>query len=138
MVRNGKPVLIDYQGMRFGTPFYDLGSLLCDPYVLLSDREIEELLAFYYNIERWDMDWVSFRGLFWDASAERLMQALGAYGFLSLTKGLSVFRSYIPQGLANLLRAASLSGAMPLLVELVESCQAAAATRSVGPSHQDG
>ena len=33
MIREGEPVLIDFQGMRLGSPFYDLGSLLCDPYV---------------------------------------------------------------------------------------------------------
>ena len=33
MIRKGEPVLIDFQGMRPGSPFYDLGSLLCDPYV---------------------------------------------------------------------------------------------------------
>ena len=36
MIRDGEPFLIDFQGMRFGSPFYDLGSLLCDPYVNLS------------------------------------------------------------------------------------------------------
>ena len=33
MIRDGEPFLIDFQGMRFGSPFYDLGSLFCDPYV---------------------------------------------------------------------------------------------------------
>jgi aminoglycoside/choline kinase family phosphotransferase len=31
LIREGEPFLIDFQGMRFGNPFYDLGSLLCDP-----------------------------------------------------------------------------------------------------------
>ena len=125
MVLGGEPVLIDYQGMRFGTPFYDLGSLLLDPYVRLSDGEIEELLAFYYGITGWGLEWPLFRALFWDASAQRLMQALGAYGFLSLTKGLGAFSRHIPQGLANLLRAASHAGALPLLKELAGSCREA-------------
>ena len=38
MIRDGEPFLIDFQGMRFGSPFYDLGSLLCDPYVDFSDE----------------------------------------------------------------------------------------------------
>ena len=33
MVVNGEPVLIDFQGLRPGSFFYDLGSLLFDPYV---------------------------------------------------------------------------------------------------------
>jgi aminoglycoside/choline kinase family phosphotransferase len=46
MIRDGEPFLIDFQGMRFGSPFYDLGSLLCDPYVRFSDGERTELLSF--------------------------------------------------------------------------------------------
>ncbi len=39
MIKNDRPVFIDFQGMRHGNPFYDLGSLICDPYAnrLLSD-----------------------------------------------------------------------------------------------------
>ena len=55
MIRNGEPFLIDFQGMRFGSPFYDLGSLLCDPYVEFSSGELDELLSFYYRLARWDL-----------------------------------------------------------------------------------
>ena len=55
MLRNEEPFLIDFQGMRFGNPFYDLGSLLCDPYVTLSGSEQEDLLSFYYGLSKWDM-----------------------------------------------------------------------------------
>jgi hypothetical protein len=34
-----------------------------------------------------DLDQATFRYVFWEASAQRLMQALGAYGFLALKKG---------------------------------------------------
>jgi dTDP-glucose pyrophosphorylase len=39
MIRDAEPFLIDFQGMRFGSLFYDLGSLLCDPYVIFSSNE---------------------------------------------------------------------------------------------------
>ena len=39
MVCNGEAFLIDFQGMRFGSPFYDLGSLLCDPYTNFPNGE---------------------------------------------------------------------------------------------------
>jgi len=52
MIRDGEPLFIDFQGMRFGSPFYDLGSLLCDPYVNLSESELDELLSFYYGLSR--------------------------------------------------------------------------------------
>ena len=39
MIKNGQPVLIDFQGLRKGCLFYDLGSLICDPYVTFTDEE---------------------------------------------------------------------------------------------------
>jgi N-acetylmuramate 1-kinase len=122
MVREEEPILIDFQGMRFGNPLYDLGSLLCDPYVVFSENEIDELLSFYYKLSAQDLDWLAFRGCFWEASAQRLMQALGAYGFLGVAKGLTAFLAHIPAGLNNLRRAASHIASLPLLAELSRSC----------------
>jgi len=123
MIRGGEPFLIDFQGMRFGSPFYDLGSLLCDPYVTFTDGERDELLSFYYGLALGKFDWKGFRDHFWEASAQRLMQALGAYGFLGLRKGLKAFLEHIPAGLRNLHRAAAQAASLPLLRELSLSCQ---------------
>ena len=142
MIRDGEPFLIDFQGMRFGSPFYDLGSLLCDPYVHFSTSlevhpephgegvnfsgsEQEELLSFYYGMAKWDLDWVTFQNHFWEASAQRLMQALGAYGFLGLKKGLKTFLEHTPAGLQNLQYAASHAATLPRLRELSVTCQRA-------------
>jgi hypothetical protein len=123
MIRGGEPYLIDFQGMRFGSPFYDLGSLLCDPYVDLSSNERDELLSFYYKLLEWDLDWHTFQNAFWEASAQRLMQALGAYGYLGLEKGLKAYLEHIPAGLRNLHRAASQVASLPRLRELSLTCQ---------------
>jgi aminoglycoside/choline kinase family phosphotransferase len=125
MIRDGEPFFIDFQGMRFGSPFYDLGSLLCDPYVHFSGSEQKELLAFYYGMAKWDLDWDTFQNYFWEASAQRLMQALGAYGFLGVKKGLKTFLEYIPAGLQNLQYAASHATNLSRLRELSVTCQRA-------------
>jgi len=125
MIREGNPFFIDFQGMRFGTPFYDLGSLLCDPYVAFDDRERDELLFFYYGLSKRELAWAGFRNSFWEASAQRLMQALGAYGFLGLRKGLKAFLEHIPAALRNLHRASAQAASLPLLRELSLSCQRA-------------
>lgn len=78
MIQDGEPYLIDFQGMRFGSLFYDLGSLLCDPYVRFSEEERDKLLVFYYGLSKRDLAWPNFQQLFWEASAQRLMQTLGA------------------------------------------------------------
>ena len=123
MIRDGEPFLIDFQGMRFGSPFYDLGSLLYDPYVDLTTGEQEELLSFYYSLSKRDLDWTAFQNNFREASAQRLMQALGAYGFLGMKKGLKTFLDYIPAGLHHLLDATSRVSSLPLLYELCLKCE---------------
>jgi len=115
--------------MRFGSPFYDLGSLLCDPYVRLSDGEIEELLEFYYGIGGWDLEWPRFARSSGTLRRSASCRPSGIR-FLSLTRGLKAFSSHIPQGLANLLGAASHAGALPRLKELAGSCRAALKTSS--------
>jgi aminoglycoside/choline kinase family phosphotransferase len=125
MLRDGEPVLIDFQGMRIGSAFYDLGSLLCDPYVAFTDSEREELLTFYYGLSAPAMTWPAFEARFREASAQRLMQALGAYGFLGLHRHLRHFLDHIPAGLANLLNATAAAGSLPALHALCLKCRAA-------------
>jgi len=123
MIRDGEPLFIDFQGMRFGSPFYDLGSLLCDPYVNLLDSERDELLSFYYGLSKSNQDLAAFQNTFWEASVQRLMQALGAYGFLGFKKGLKVYLDHIPSGLRNLRLATSHISSLPRLRGLSETCQ---------------
>src|SRR5207247_6690256 len=75
IMRNGQAYLIDFQGMRPGLAEYDLASLLYDPYVVLTDPEREELLAYYCGGKISD----DFRETLRLCEMQRLMQALGAY-----------------------------------------------------------
>jgi hypothetical protein len=125
MICNDEPVLIDFQGMRFGNPFYDLGSLLYDPYVLLTDGEREELLDYYYGISTFGYGFKVFQEMFRQASVQRLMQALGAYGFLGQQGNHPEFLSYIPAGLENLIDAAGANPALLLLRNLALRCREA-------------
>ncbi len=122
MICRGVPVLIDFQGMRLGSPFYDLGSLLYDPYVFFTAEERLELLSYYYVLSNRVLDWKGFRKAFYEASAQRLMQALGAYGFLGMKRGLSDFLGYIPRGLENLIDAAGRMRSLSRLRELAVKC----------------
>jgi aminoglycoside/choline kinase family phosphotransferase len=125
MIYRDAPFLIDFQGMRFGSPFYDLGSLLCDPYVPLTEAERLELLSFYHEYSASKMDWDEFQKFFWEASAQRLMQALGAYGFLGFVKGIRSYLAHVPSGLANLRTSAENAASLPDLFELCERCHQA-------------
>jgi aminoglycoside/choline kinase family phosphotransferase len=104
IIRNGQAHLIDFQGMRPGLAEYDLASLLFDPYVTFSRAECEELLADYESKREAGgkpvaPDW---RATFRLCGIQRLMQALGAYGFLGLVKGNRTFLDYIPAAMQSL------------------------------------
>jgi len=122
---DGTVRLIDYQGSRYGSIFYDVASLLLDPYVALEDAEIDALLTHFHDTltgagyfvdpsaadgetahrarpaREWDA-YPAFRTAFLEAGLQRVMQALGAYCFLSRTKGIAAFAAYIPAGEARL------------------------------------
>jgi len=121
MLKEGGAWFIDFQGMREGTRFYDLGSLLYDPYVPFTPEQRLECARYYYDLGATEgMEWAVFAENFHAAAAQRLMQALGAYGFLGIVKGKSEFLHHIPAGLRNLQEAAHASGILPHLVELTE------------------
>ncbi len=98
LVSKGQGWLIDFQGLRPGLAQYDLASLLYDPYVTLSDAERTELLAHYRTLaaRRGGAVTDNFDDIFWMCAAQRLMQALGAYGFLGLKGGRPDFLEHVP------------------------------------------
>ncbi len=121
MISEGSAWLIDFQGMRFGLPQYDLASLLYDPYVTLTDSERNELVEVYKkrliaNGGAVDSD---FDTTYKWCALQRLMQALGAYGFLGHQKGRTSFLSHIPAAKKSLQEVMSgLDGLEPLLQKL--------------------
>ena len=123
MVRNGEPFLIDFQGMRLGSPFYDLGSLLCDPYVEIRESERAALLRCYYDLTRPPCGWEVFQELFLCGSAQRLMQALGAYGFLGRERGKPHFLAHIPAALDRLIDITDRLETLPQLNALARRCR---------------
>ncbi len=94
----GKAWLIDFQGMRPGLAEYDLASLLYDPYVDLSSEERGELTAYYRMRSQAAGSGApsSDQEILDLCAMQRLMQALGAYGFLGLEKQRSEFLEHIP------------------------------------------
>ena len=95
MVRDGAVFLIDFQGMRAGLAGYDVASLLYDPYASMSDDERSELSNSYAQIAG-RTDFAAWEDELQACARQRLMQALGAYGFLGRVKGRRHFLSYIP------------------------------------------
>ncbi|QSR84815.1 aminoglycoside phosphotransferase family protein [Methylacidimicrobium sp. B4] len=121
LIRAGQAYLIDFQGMRLGLASYDLASLLYDPYVALHAEQREELRSYYGSLWREAsltppedlgeaFDW---------AALQRLMQALGAYGYLGLVKKKEKFLRYIPVALRLLAEVLQrIPGLEPLLAQV--------------------
>jgi len=99
-VKQGEVHLIDFQGMRFGLPEYDLASLLYDPYVAIQETD-RQILLDYYSLNTFRKNGPR-RKVFLQCAAQRLMQACGAYGFLSLQKGKTQYLEYIPPAIHRL------------------------------------
>ena len=97
---NSEVAFVDYQGARRGSMFYDIASLLWDPYVSLPldlVKDFFEYWRFQYKgakIYTKEDAWESFV----HASLQRLMQAMGAFCFLSKVKGIQKFEQYIEPG----------------------------------------
>ena len=120
MTPDGKPRFIDYQGMRFGRAEYDVSSLLFDPYVKLNDEERDHLARFYHAHAQPDVEFSRFEACLLKCAVQRLMQALGAYGFLGIDRGQEMFLEHIPPALENLRGVAVDRGALPVLAPLLK------------------
>lgn len=98
---DGMPRVIDFQGARMAPAAYDVASILWDPYERLDDGMRGRLLE-YYILEMKKMksfDESLFRESLLPCRLQRHMQALGAYGFLSVVKGKKYFLKHVPEAL---------------------------------------
>lgn len=91
LVRDGQIWLIDFQGLRRGRQEYDLASLIFDPYMNHSKEERDALLDLWEEIA----DERPEPTLFLECAAQRLMQALGAYGNILKNRGDEWYRPHI-------------------------------------------
>jgi len=102
IVHGDEPRIIDFQGARMGPPAYDVASLLWDPYHCI-ETSIRDILLTYYisrmNEASTAFDADAFRATLLPCRLQRHMQALGAYGFLSLQRGKEYFLMHVPQAL---------------------------------------
>ena len=123
ITKGGIPRVLDYQGARIGPSTYDVVSLLWDPYYRLNDNTRARLLDYYINKMSENARWFSVKNFgetILPCRLQRHMQALGAYGFLSMTKGKKYFLKYIPEGLRLLKEDVFLTkGEYPELFKLI-------------------
>jgi len=104
MVKDDIPYFIDYQSGRRGALQYDIASLLYDSKANIPDKIREILLHEYlHNVNKLiKIDKNRFLHYFYGFVFIRIMQAFGAYGYLSIVKGKRHFLKSVPFAIRNL------------------------------------
>jgi N-acetylmuramate 1-kinase len=98
MLHRGNLHIIDFQDARMGPDTYDLASLLRDSYVDLTDRELDELIA-YFLVLNGNPDATRFRERFDLMALQRNLKALGTFGYQTMTRRNTVYIQYMPRTL---------------------------------------
>jgi aminoglycoside/choline kinase family phosphotransferase len=98
MLHRGRLYMIDFQDARLGPDTYDLVSLLRDSYVDITDRELDDLVAYFLALAG-GRDPVEFRRRFDLMAVQRNLKALGTFGFQTTTRANPVYIQYMPRTL---------------------------------------
>src|SRR6478735_2337815 len=93
--------IIDFQDARMGPDTYDLASLLRDSYVDITDRDLDELIAYFLALSGRESDGAAdeFRRRFDLMALQRNLKALGTFGYQTATRRNPVYIQYIPRTL---------------------------------------
>ena len=122
-LRGEKLFILDFQGARTGHFLYDVASLLKDPYVNMDVEMEESILKGYFEFLKsmvfFEKSYDEFIYQYNLVALQRLMQALGAYGFLGLKKGKRQFLQYIDPALSLLNRTIEGVDGFPRILEIV-------------------
>ncbi len=99
LVRNGNPVVIDFQDARMGLPQYDAVSLLRDSYATLDEAFVSEMQRYHYRllVEKMlvAMSFDEYLYLFDMMGFQRNVKALGTFFFQAYSLGKKEFEQYI-------------------------------------------
>jgi len=98
MLHGGSLYVIDFQDARMGPDTYDLVSLLRDSYVDITERELNELIAYFLALKG-STDPQEFRRRFDLMAIQRNLKALGTFGYQTITRGNPVYIQYMPRTL---------------------------------------
>lgn len=99
MVSGGQLYVIDFQDARMGPDTYDLVSLLRDSYVDLSDRDVDDLIAYFLAVTQTQTPPLEFRRRFDLMALQRNLKALGTFGYQTTARGNPVYLQYVPRTL---------------------------------------
>jgi aminoglycoside/choline kinase family phosphotransferase len=97
MLHEGRVYIIDFQDARLGPDTYDLASLLRDSYLDLTDRELDDLIAYFLALKGGSP--ADFRRRFDLMAVQRNLKALGTFGYQTTARRNPVYIQYMPRTL---------------------------------------
>jgi len=98
MLSDDSLYIIDFQDARMGPDTYDLASLLRDSYVDITDRELDDLIAYFLALKGC-ADGADYRRRFDLMALQRNLKALGTFGYQTMTRRNPVYIQYMPRTL---------------------------------------
>lgn len=98
MLHGGRLHMIDFQDARMGPDTYDLVSLLRDSYVDITEREVDDFIAYFLALSG-PADPAEFRRRFDLMAVQRNIKALGTFGFQASARGNPAYIQYMPRTL---------------------------------------
>ncbi len=101
---DGRLAMVDIQDARWGPDTYDVASLLRDAYVDLDEGEVTELLELYRLQRPGPPAQPALRDRFHLVAAQRMIKALGTFGYQIAVLERSRYRSAVPRTLERLAR----------------------------------
>ncbi len=120
MVRgDGALAMVDIQDARWGPDTYDLASLVCDAYVDLGELDAAELFDIYVQQLGGSRDTAALRSRFDVVAAQRMIKALGTFGYQIGVLGRDRYRSAIPRTVKRLARLLPTSAATASVGEVL-------------------
>jgi hypothetical protein len=105
MVRgDGALAVVDIQDARWGPDTYDLASLLRDAYVDIDEHEVDELFDYYRETLPGSHSTEALRARFNLVAAQRMIKALGTFGYQIGVLGRDRYRSSMRRTVERLVR----------------------------------
>lgn len=120
VLRDGELAMVDIQDARWGPDTYDLASLLRDAYVDLDEELVVELCERYRTGLPDPPEPAAFRSRFGIVAAQRMIKALGTFGYQVHRLGRDRYRDAIPRTVRRLKRLLPASPVPPELVGAME------------------
>ncbi len=119
MLKDGKIYIIDFQDARMGPPSYDVVSLLKDS-IELDHEEVDEYRDYY--LSRASLNWKveNFLRQFHLMCIQRLLKALGTYGFQITKPGNTLYLQYVSGSLQRALLSLQAVPEFPYIQSIVE------------------